>query len=52
MVDIKKKVKDVVWHHKGDYFSTVSPAQSATSVLVHTHTLLLLVLLPNFMVTL
>jgi WD40 repeat protein len=35
MVDIKKKVKDVVWHHKGDYFATVSPQQSATSVLVH-----------------
>lgn len=34
-VDVKKKIKHVVWHYKGDYFATVSPQATATSVLIH-----------------
>jgi len=35
VIEMNKRIKSVVWHVKGDYFSTVSPQSSTTSVLIH-----------------
>ncbi|KAG5437015.1 hypothetical protein PCANB_001291 [Pneumocystis canis] len=35
LLDLKKRVKQVVWHRHGDYFVTVAPENANTSVLVH-----------------
>jgi ribosome biogenesis protein ERB1 len=36
LVNVKMRLNRVVWHHKGDYFASVSPKSSSfTSVLIH-----------------
>ena len=34
-IELGKKASQCAWHHKGDYFSTVSPSGNNTAVLVH-----------------
>lgn len=34
-IDLKKKCSTVVWHHKGDYFATVSSQATHSAVLIH-----------------
>lgn len=36
LINVKMRINRVVWHHKGDYFASVSPKSSSfTSVLIH-----------------
>lgn len=35
IIEVKKPIKKLSWHRKGDYFVTVSPESKNTSVLIH-----------------
>ena len=35
VINMNKRIKQVVWHAKGDYFATVASANTTTSVLIH-----------------